>query len=164
MNPGQKIALNQDLMPCPTLLLARGRKEIFQGALATSIIIALAITSLAIIIVLISTLLEPIMPPLVFEKFDLDYHAYSISRTAMLLAITPIAFIISVQLRKHPALKIFITVIILEAVVVGRILLSRIIGYTIGIETILIIAIAMWTIFVITLHRVCTKSILVNTK
>lgn len=154
-------AINMKLPTCPSLLLPGGRREIFTGILAVAFFNTIIGGIAVILLAIISNLAEPFLPQIHIKNLTLSYQAIDISKFYLFLLIIPIAFSLTVMIRRRLALRMIIVILLIQAIVFGHIF-SRFLEITIPPVAIPIAIVACWLIFVMLAYNFCMKKCLVS--
>ena len=149
--------------PSPGILLPTGRKQDLYGALASAAAMTLLILSFITIMLITSTIIKPIMPPLKIYGFSISYHAMQIRYFHIPLILIPINLAIATIFQRHNFLKMMLAMIFMYPAMILLLTRTRPLpNLTLPTTSIPPLMILSWLIFFIILRRYCTKSPLVG--
>ena len=154
-------ALNMKLPACPSMLLPGGRHERFTGVLSLAFFNTIIAGVAMIILTVMSHLIEPLLPPIHIKMFTLHYQAMDIGKFYLFLLIIPIAFSLTVIIRRRLILKMLIAMALMQIIIFWNIF-NKNLEITIPPVVIPIAVIASWLIFVMVTHHFCMKRCLVS--
>ena len=146
--------------PCSGILLPTGRKQDLYGALGSATAMTILILSIITMMLIISTIIEPIIPPLKIYGHSISYHAMQIRYFYVPLILIPINLTIATIFQRRHFLKIMLAMIFMYPAMIF--LLTRPILPlpitklpTTAIPPLMILS---WLIFFLVLNRFFTKS------
>ncbi len=160
MIPAMNIA-NMKLPSCPSLLLPGGRREIFKGVLTSGFSIAIINSVVLIILIIMSHLIEPLLPPLHIKTSTFSYQALDIGMFNIFFFFMPIVLTITVTSKQWPILQSVVPMALLPVLIFGD-AFNKNAGITISSAIIVLAVIACWLIFVMVAHHFCMKRCLVS--
>ena len=155
------IAVNIDLLPCPSLLVPAGRKQKFYAMLASAIVLTFLGVILFLALTGISILLQGRLPDINWRGLELSYHALNLRLLPLFVVFIPVPFCMNIFFRKNHMMRMIITIGLVQTIVVAGVTSSLSI-ITFGPVSLVMIAFGLWALFVYVLHHVCTRRSLVT--
>jgi hypothetical protein len=99
-----------DLHPLHNILFPLGRKERSSSIIVSGFVIAAVFTLLAAIAAIVSNLIIPIMPEIVWQNHIYQYHALNMNLLYLCPLFIPLAYIIAIQ---FPRIRYYILIMLL---------------------------------------------------
>ena len=154
------IAVNINLLPCPTLLVPAGRREKFYGMLAAAV--ALTLLGLVSLVVLtgVSVLLQGRLPQINFGKLVLDYHALDIRGIVFFVMFIPLGFLVNVLFRRNAIIRLVIMIGMMQVLIIGGVVM-KLTEIAVGPVWVLVLTPLFWAGFLWVLDYHCRKRRLV---
>ncbi|MHC4863385.1 MAG: hypothetical protein ACYTEX_04860 [Planctomycetota bacterium] len=150
------------LFPHPTLLLPEGRSEKYCRAIASAVITACVGALLLIIVTALSVYLEDVLSPITFKGRTFTYHGMGIGQFYNFLLFAPIALALTLIFRRNFLWRMVAFVVLMHfwAALAIAVKLTQILA--LGPLPIIALVLLVWLLFLLLLHRHCTKKPLVG--
>ena len=154
-------AASLKLPACPNLLLPGGRREMFGGVLVSAFFATIIIGVALIILMVISHLVEPFLPPIHIKTFTFSYQALDIGKFYLFMTIMPIVLVTTVIVRRRFILKFIVPMFLMQIAILSK-AFSKHLDIIFTPVTIALVIVVFWLIFVMLAYNFCMKKCLVS--